>query len=112
MTGCSRVAQFYGIAAWSEERKLGFMTNGEKRELKAQAQRLDPVLKVGHAGVSDEFLTSLDIALTRHSLVKIKFTDCKREKKALAPRIAAKTASELIMRVGNVAVYFRPRTTD
>ena len=85
------------------------LTNAAKRDLKARAQRLEPVVKIGHAGVTPEFLTSLDRALTDHELVKIRFTDFKEEKKTLAPMIAEKTGSELIARVGNVAVFFRPR---
>ena len=85
------------------------LTNAAKRELKARAQRLDPVLKVGHAGVTPEFLASLDRALADHELVKIRFTDFKAEKKTLAPMIAEKSRSELVTRVGNVAVFFRPR---
>lgn len=83
------------------------MTSTELSDLKARAQRLQPIVKVGHGGVSDAFLKSLDAALAQHGLVKIKFTAFKEEKKALAPQIALKTGSELVMRVGNVAVYFR-----
>ena len=88
------------------------LTNSEKRDLKARAQRLDPVLKLGHAGASETFLKCLDEALATHGLVKIKFSDFKEEKKTLAPQIAEKTGSELIMRVGNVAVYFREKKRD
>ncbi len=88
------------------------LTNAEKRDLKARAQRLDAILRLGSAGVSDAFLKSLDEALTLHGLVKIKFTDFKEEKKSLAPEIAEKSGSELIMRVGNVAVYYRPKVGD
>ena len=84
------------------------LSNAEKRRLKVRAQRLEPVLKLGHAGVSAAFLASLDEGLAAHSLVKIRFTDFKDEKKTLAPLIAEKTGSELVMRVGNVAVYYRP----
>ncbi len=87
------------------------LTNAAKRDLKARAQRLEPVVKIGHAGVTPEFLASLDRALTDHELVKIRFTDFKEEKKTLAPQIAEKTGSELIARVGNVAVFFRARVT-
>ncbi len=83
------------------------LTNAEKRALKSRAQKLDPMLKIGHAGVSDGFLKSLDAALAQHGLVKIRFGDFKEAKKTLAPEIATKTRSELVMRVGNVAVYFR-----
>ena len=85
------------------------LTNAEKRRLKAAAQHLEPFLKIGKAGLSDAFVKALDEALARHELVKIKFTDFKERKKQLAPQLAAMTASQLIMRVGNVAVYHRKR---
>lgn len=85
------------------------LSNAQKRELKARAQRLEPAIRLGHGGVSESFLKGLDEALTLHELVKVKFTDFKEEKKTLAPHIAEKTSSELIMRVGNVAVFFRPK---
>ena len=83
------------------------LSNAQKRELKARAQRLEASIRLGHGGVSEAFLKGLDEALTLHELVKVKFTDFKEEKKTLAPEIAEKTGSELVMRVGNVAVYYR-----
>jgi RNA-binding protein YhbY len=41
--------------------------------------------------------------------VKIKFTAFKEQKRELAPQIGERTASELVMQVGNVAVYFRAK---
>ncbi|RYD60501.1 MAG: YhbY family RNA-binding protein [Verrucomicrobiaceae bacterium] len=86
------------------------LSGAQKRDLKARAQRLDAVLRIGAGGASEAFLKSLDEALTLHELVKIKFMEFKEEKRTLAPEIAEKTGSALIMRVGNVAVYYRPRT--
>jgi RNA-binding protein len=85
------------------------LTNAEKRDLKARAQRLEPVVKLGHGGMSEAFLRSLDEALSQHGLVKMRFSDHKEEKKDLAPQIAERTESALILQVGNVAVYFRPK---
>jgi RNA-binding protein len=85
------------------------LSNALKRDLKARAQRLEPVLRLGHGGASEAFLKSLDQALTQHELVKIKFMEFKEEKKTLAPEIAEKSGSALILRVGNVAVYYRSR---
>ena len=85
------------------------LTSAEKRALKAKAQHLEPIVKLGHAGVSDAFIQSLDTALTLHGLVKMKFTDFKEQKHELAPQIAEKTASAIIMQVGNVAVFYRPK---
>jgi RNA-binding protein len=88
------------------------LTNAEKRALKARAQRLEPAVKLGHAGASAAFLRSMDEALTAHGLVKMKFTDFQEERKTLAPQIAEQTASELIMQVGHVAVFFRARPEE
>ncbi len=85
------------------------LTNAEKRDLKARAQRLEPVVKLGHGGMSDAFIHSLNEALTLHGLVKMKFADFKEEKKTLAPQIAERTDSTLVMQVGNVAVFYRPK---
>ena len=88
------------------------LTNAAKRELKARAQRLEPILKVGHAGITPEFLAGLDRALDDHGLVKVRFGDFKEQKKTLAPMIAEKSGSELVTRVGNVAVFHRHRAKD
>ena len=85
------------------------LSNAEKRALKAKAQSLEPVVKLGHAGLSDAFVRSMDAALTLHGLVKMKFSDFKDQKHDLAPQIAEKTASTLVMQVGNVAVFYRPK---
>jgi RNA-binding protein len=79
------------------------------RDLKAAAQRLEPCLKLGKAGVTDAFLAALGQALDHHQLVKVKFDAFKEEKKVLAPAIAQRTSSQLVQRVGNVAVYYRRR---
>ena len=85
------------------------LTNQQIRRFKAAAQRLEPLLKVGKAGLSVTFVRSVDEALSQHELVKIKFAEFKDQKKELAPLLAEKTASHLIMRVGNVMVLHRPK---
>ena len=85
------------------------LSSAARRDLRARAQRLEATVKLGHAGVTDAFLQSLDTALSAHGLVKVRFGDFKDEKKTLAPQIAEKTGSQLIQRVGHVAVYFRAK---
>jgi RNA-binding protein len=84
------------------------LTNPQLSQLKGLGQLLEPVLKVGHAGLSDGFIASLNQALNDHELVKVKFADFKDQKKTLSPEMAERTGSRLIMRVGNVAVLYRP----
>lgn len=85
------------------------LTNAEIRKFKARGQLLEPMFKVGKAGLSEGFLKSVDEALSHHELIKIKFTEFKEQKKTLAPLLAEKTASQMIMRVGNVVVIYRKK---
>jgi RNA-binding protein len=85
------------------------LTNAEIRQLKSRAQHLDPMFKVGKAGLSEGFVKSVAEGLTLHELVKVKFVEFKEDKKTLAPELAEKTSSRLLMRVGNVAVFYRAK---
>ena len=86
------------------------LTNSQIRKFKGAAQLLEPMLKVGKAGLSEGFIRSVNAALTQHELVKIKFVEFKEQKKELAPQLAEKTGSHLVMRVGNVLVLHRPQS--
>jgi RNA-binding protein len=88
------------------------LTNAQTRALKAQAQRLKAMLKVGKEGLSPQFLAALDELLKHHELVKVKFDEFKEQKKELAPQLAEKSGSHLVTRVGNVVVLYRPKPTE
>jgi RNA-binding protein len=83
------------------------LPNPQLRKLKAMAQRMDPMLKVGKAGLSEGFMKTVSEALDQHELVKIKFSEFKEQKKELAPVLAEKTSSHLVHQVGNVVVLYR-----
>ena len=85
-------------------------SNPEIRKLKAAAQRMKATFKVGKAGLSPQFLQSVDDGLKHHELIKVKFDEFKEQKKELAPVLAEKTSSHLVMQVGNVAVLYRQKT--
>lgn len=82
-------------------------TGAEKRRLKARAQKLKAVVRIGRHGLSEALLKGVEDALNHHGLIKVKFDDLKDRKKELAPRLAEKTGSEMIQRVGNVVVLYR-----
>ncbi len=90
------------------------LTKQEIRSLKARAPLLRATVFIGKEGLSPTLLKSLDDALARHELVKVKFMHLKDQKKELVPVLAEKAAAHLIARVGNVAVLFRRKlaTTD
>jgi RNA-binding protein len=76
-------------------------------ELKSRAQLLKPVLRLGKAGVTPEFLAALEEQLNLRQILKIRFEGFKEERKTLSKEIAAQTNSLLVQQVGHTAVYYR-----
>lgn len=77
------------------------------RRLKALGQKLEPVVHLGKSGLSPALIESTERALLDHELIKVRFDAHKEEKKSLAPELAARTASQVVQRVGNVLVLYR-----
>lgn len=84
------------------------MTNAEIRKLKAAAQHLDPLVRVGKAGLTGTVMQSLEQALTARQLVKVRLEKERAERDTLAAQIVTETGASLIMQVGKVAVFYRP----
>ncbi len=85
------------------------LPNSILRDLKARAQKLEPLVKVGKSGLTEGFYRNLDEIFTNHELVKVKFADLKDQKKELTPQIVEKSQSHLILQVGNVIVLYRKK---
>ena len=85
------------------------LTSADRRRLKGEAQRLEPILKVGHQGLSEAFVAGVDRELAARGLIKIKFADFKEEKKELSAKLAEMTGAALLQIVGHVAVFYRPK---
>ncbi len=85
------------------------LSSTQIRDLKAQAQRLKAMLKIGKEGISPQFLAALNEALNCHGLVKVKFDDFKEQKKEPTPELVEKSQSQLVTRVGNVVVLYRSK---
>ena len=83
------------------------LTNPQIRKLKGLGQLLEPMLKMGKAGLSDGFLKTVDESLALHELIKIKFDALKDQKKELSQQLSTRSHSHLVMRVGHVVVLFR-----
>jgi len=83
------------------------LSNREFRALKARAQLLKPMLKVGKDGLSPAFLKATDDALGHHELVKVRFDEFKEQKKELGVKLGDSLSAKLVMQVGHVVVLFR-----
>jgi len=83
------------------------LAGAKLRHLKALAQKLDPLLHVGKNRLSPAFVQSVNDALDRRELIKVKFAEFKEEKKELAKELSEATNSVVIQAVGHVVVLFR-----
>ena len=85
----------------------------ERASLKARAHSLEPVVQIGHAGVTGQIVKEVDRALRAHELIKVKVTAANRdEREEICDDIAARTGAASVQRVGKVLVLWRPRPPD
>lgn len=86
------------------------LTTRERAHLKARAHGLEPVVKVGQAGVSQAVAAEADRALTAHELIKVRIDASDRDARvALGEDLAVRTDAAVVSRVGKVLVLWRPR---
>lgn len=84
------------------------LTGRQRRQLRALAHGLDPVVHVGKGGLTDEVVAQVGRALESHELVKVRFLDGKPARAELGPELARRTGAREAGGVGHVAILFRP----
>jgi RNA-binding protein len=82
------------------------LSGRQKRHLRSLAQRLEPVVWVGEAGLAPGLVRSIDEALRTHELVKVRMRE-PEDKRALAAALAEATGAELAGLVGHTAILYR-----
>jgi putative YhbY family RNA-binding protein len=89
------------------------LTPRERARLKARAHALEPIVHVGHAGLTETVAAEVERALTAHELIKVKIGDADRNARArLAAAICARTDAARVQQVGKVFVLWRPKPEE
>ena len=83
------------------------LKGSQRKNLRAKAHHLKPLVMIGAKGVTDQLVGSVDIALNDHELIKVKFGEFKEAKKEISEEIAKATKSELVGLIGNIAIFYR-----
>ena len=84
------------------------MTSKERAELRAEAHHLSPLVHVGHQGLTDALVQSIDDALRTHELVKIalaKTTDV--TPKDASHEMAERLAADVVQTIGRTCTLYR-----
>ena len=84
------------------------MTPVQRKELRARAHGLKPVILLGNAGLSDAVLAETDRALHDHELIKVRLPGVKRElREQMAVRLCTQLGAQQVQAIGHVRVIFR-----
>ena len=88
------------------------LDSSQRKRLRSLAHHLEPIVMVGKGGITDNVIEAADVALEAHELIKVKFIEHKKEKKALAAEIEQRTRSALVGMIGHVAMFYRRQEDD
>jgi RNA-binding protein len=85
------------------------LTEKQRRHLKGLAHPLKPVILMGNSGLTPAVVAETDRALTDHELIKVRLPGLERaQRDAALAELAGQTSSEMVTRIGHVAVLYRP----
>jgi RNA-binding protein len=80
----------------------------ERKALKAQAHKLEPVVLIGNKGLTSEVVAEIDRALQAHELIKIRAPGLERDDREQAlSDICEKTGAHPVQHIGKVLVVYR-----
>lgn len=89
------------------------LSTRERAALKARAHPLEPLIQIGHAGVTDAVVAETDRTLTAHELIKVRIGGLDRDaREAMGTELAARTDAAVVQRVGKILVLWRPRPLE
>ncbi len=84
------------------------MKSRERANLRAEAQRLSPLVHVGHQGVTDAIVRTTDEVLSTRELVKVDISrNLDAPVKSVATALADATGAEVVQVIGRKATLYR-----
>ena len=90
-------------------RRMITLTPSQRRELRARAHPLHPVVAIGHAGLSPTVLHEIDVALGAHELVKVRVhSDDRDEREAHLAGICESLDAAPVQHLGKILILWRP----
>ena len=85
------------------------LTPAERRALRAKAHHLQPVVAIGQHGLTPPVLQEINLALTKHELIKVRvFSDERDQREAMLAQVCADMDCAAVQHLGKVLVVWRP----
>jgi RNA-binding protein len=85
------------------------LTSQQNKYLRGLSHQLKPLVFVGKNGLTDEVLASVNAALAKHELIKVKFIEHKDRdaKREIVERICRHTRCYKAGTIGHMAILYR-----
>lgn len=80
------------------------------KKLKSKARLLEPLVRIGKNGLTDQTVNQVKLMIKKRKLVKVKFLRAfldTHDRKSAAKELAEKTGAEVIDQVGFVVVLYK-----
>jgi len=85
------------------------LTPAERKQKRAEAHHLDPVVMVGAAGLTAAVRNEIDAALRAHGLVKVRVgIEARAEREQLLAELAEGLGAAPVQHIGKLLVFWRP----
>ena len=85
------------------------LTPAERREQRANAHHLDPVVLIGGDGLTPAVKKEVDAALNAHGLIKVRvFGDDRAARELMYQELAAELNAAPVQHIGKLLVLWRP----
>lgn len=86
------------------------LTPAERREQRAQAHHLDPVVMIGGDGLTPAVQKEIDAALNAHGLIKVRvFNDDRVARELIYQQLTGELNAAPIQHIGKLLVLWRPQ---
>lgn len=87
------------------------LTSDQRRELRARAHALNPVVSIAQHGLTESVLREIDLSLKAHELIKIRvYNDERTEREAYMTLICETLEAAPVQHIGKLLIVWRPDT--
>jgi RNA-binding protein len=85
------------------------LSPAERKELKARAHKLEPVVLIGGKGLTDEVVKEVEAALKAHELIKVRASLQRDDREVAFRALCERTGAESVQHIGKIFVLYRKR---
>ena len=89
------------------------LTPAQRRDLKARAHHLQPVVMISDAGLTPQVALEIEANLKAHELIKVRVMgDDRQARMDLVSAICEETGASPVQQIGKILVFYRARPPE